>query len=374
MNNRIRSRVVLVAALVLIVGLGVAVAFAENIDPFDTGDQFAYGENVGWLNAEPANCGGCGVQVNTSDLTGYMYGENIGWINMSCQNNSTCGTVNYGVTKDPSGSLAGYAYGENVGWISFSCQNNPSTCASTGNYGVSIDPPTGVFSGFAYGENIGWISFSDTSPVAYQVQTEADSDSDGILDSIDADDDNDGVNDVDEGPCGSDPLNALSRPERLDGVFAGVDDDLDGPADEALPGGSAALDCDGDGFTGNDEDYLYSESSPDHDQDPCGDGTGLGPDGSNNGWAADLDNNGSLGGGDLNGFLFPTQADDGHGIFNKFAHPVSDGADTQRWDLDGNGTIGGGDLNALNPAVLAPSARPPMLDGQIGFGQACPWP
>src|SRR5439155_124081 len=33
---------------------------------------------------------------------------------------------------------------------------------------------------YAWGENIGWISFSDTSPVAYQVQT-SDDDADGVF-------------------------------------------------------------------------------------------------------------------------------------------------------------------------------------------------
>ncbi len=119
MKNRIRSRVVLVAALTLIVGLGVAVAFAENIDPFDTGDQYAWGENVGWLNAEPANCSDCGVEVTDSNLTGYMWGENIGWVSLGCENTGSCGTQDYGVDKDGAGNLSGYAWGENVGWINF---------------------------------------------------------------------------------------------------------------------------------------------------------------------------------------------------------------------------------------------------------------
>ncbi len=46
---------------------------------------------------------------------------------------------------------------------------------------MTITPSTGVFSGNAYGENIGWITFSDTSPVAYQVQTSTDVDGDGVL-------------------------------------------------------------------------------------------------------------------------------------------------------------------------------------------------
>jgi hypothetical protein len=166
MRKRIRSAIVLMAALALLAVLGAALAFAENIDPGDDDSQYAWGEAVGWLNAEPANCSGCGVQVTDTGLTGYMWGESIGWINLSCQNNpSTCATTaNYGVTNDGAGNLAGYAWGESVGWISFSCQNNPPTCATTANYGVAINPTTGVFSGYAWGESIGWINFGGTNP------------------------------------------------------------------------------------------------------------------------------------------------------------------------------------------------------------------
>ena len=157
-----------------------AAAFAENVDPGNAGAQYAWGENVGWINAEPANSGvplAQGVTVSGTGVTGFMYGENIGWINMSCQNNATCGsTGNYGVTNDGLGNLGGYAWGENVGWISFSCANNPASCAGTGNYGVHIDPATGIWSGSAWGENIGWINFSHNQ-VASRIKTD---DGDGV--------------------------------------------------------------------------------------------------------------------------------------------------------------------------------------------------
>ena len=47
----------------------------------------------------------------------------------------------------------------------------------------------------------------------------------------------------------------------------------------------------------------------------------------------------------------------------------------ERWDLDPNGVIDIGDINALNPAVMAPTARPPMFGAQPAFmAGACPWP
>ena len=179
MISRLRKRfsmaIVLATVLAAIVSL---VAAAETIDPSASDAQYAWGENVGWLNAEPSGNGGPGVTVSGAKLTGYMWGENIGWINMNCLNNATCGTTgNYGVTNNGSGALKGYAWGENVGWISFSCQNVPATCAGTGNYGVTIDPLTGLFSGKAWGENIGWLVFDYTTSAANRVKTD---DGDGI--------------------------------------------------------------------------------------------------------------------------------------------------------------------------------------------------
>src|SRR4030067_1169647 len=115
-------------------------ALAENIDPDNDGSQYAYGENVGWINFEPSQ--GEGVTVTDSAVTGKAWGENIGWINLS--------SATGGVVNDGAGNLSGYAWGENVGWINF---------APTGG-GVTINPVTGVFSGYAWGENVGWINFA----------------------------------------------------------------------------------------------------------------------------------------------------------------------------------------------------------------------
>jgi hypothetical protein len=119
--------------------------YAENIDPNNDSSQYAYGENVGWLNFEPST--GDGVQVASDKLTGFIWAENIGWINLSP---STYG----GVFNDGSGNLSGYAWGENVGWINF----NPVVSGDPNNYGVKIDVD-GNFDGWAWGENIGWINF-----------------------------------------------------------------------------------------------------------------------------------------------------------------------------------------------------------------------
>ena len=143
-------------AIVTIIAITVSILFAENIDPYETGAQYGYSENTGWLNAEPDT--GDGMQVAGDKVTGWIWGENIGWINLSCENNGTCGTVDYSVVNDGAGNLSGFAWGENVGWINF----DPDVPGDTTNqYKVSIDED-GFMSGWAWGENIGWIHFDET--------------------------------------------------------------------------------------------------------------------------------------------------------------------------------------------------------------------
>jgi hypothetical protein len=137
---------------------GGSPAIGENIDPDNNDHQYAWGENIGWLNFEPST--GPGVTVTDTDVTGVAWGENIGWIVFNPSEG--------GVFNDGYGNLSGCAWGENVGWISFSCET--IDCNSV-DYGVSIDPATGMFSGMAWGENIGWISFDYESLVTHGVQT-----------------------------------------------------------------------------------------------------------------------------------------------------------------------------------------------------------
>jgi hypothetical protein len=119
---------------------------------------------------------------------------------------------------------------------------------------------------------------------------------------------------------------------------------------------AANTDCpadpDGDGFTDAAEAAIGTGSV-----DPCG----------NNGWPAELaGNDNRLTIGDFNSFLFPLRGD---GSFNKIGHPAPDPQDVNiaRWNLQVDGTINVGDLNALNPAVIAPTSRPPMFGGQPAF-------
>ncbi len=220
----------------------------------------------------------------------------------------------------------------------------------------------------------------------------SDYDGDGVANDSDPDDDNDGVHDLAEGPCGGSTPSGR-RPERLDGVFAGVSDDSDAQVDEALPAGSETFDCDGDGWTGNQENLIYNDApSTRRDQDPCG----------NDGWPADLDPDNKLNIGDINSFTTPNRPNalhpytDGHGLFNKFGHPLDDANNgtgmpppdglidplMARWNLDNPPHLAGttidiGDLNAINPGITATTARPPMFGEQPAFftnGGQCPYP
>ncbi len=144
---------IVLAALVLRVNAG----FAENIDPNNDGSQYAYGENVGWVNFEPnLPEPNVGATVSDTQLTGFVWAENIGWINLSP---STYG----GVINDGTGNLSGYAWGENVGWLNF----NPQVPGDPTHYGVTIDSE-GNFDGWAWGENIGWIHFRSAYMVDFE--------------------------------------------------------------------------------------------------------------------------------------------------------------------------------------------------------------
>ena len=183
-------------------------------------------------------------------------------------------------------------------------------------------------------------------------------DGDTLGDACDPDDDNDLVYDVAEGPCGGNQFGPAIRPERIDGVFAGVDDDGDTQIDESLPPGSSGFDCDGDGFIGSTEAHVTTS-----DQDPCG----------NSGWPADLAPAGlqpnALNLQDLSSFIAPAPA--------KLNTNPGDPGYNVRWDLVPGATIGKQinlqDLSAL-VASGAASANPPMFSGQPAFGKTCPWP
>lgn len=221
-NIKISNIRYLILSLILILICGSVLA--ANIDPDSTGQVYAYGENIGWINLNPSK--GPGVAITDSAVSGYAWSENAGWIKFDPNNG--------GVSNDGVGNLSGYAWGENIGWISFSCENT-SSCGTV-DYGVYIDPATGIFEGEAWAENVGWIKFDYTGYLTFGVRTawSTDSDGDGMLDSweqqividntgdninsiadvySDDDYDGDGFNNLREYLADTDPVNMDSYPQ-----------------------------------------------------------------------------------------------------------------------------------------------------------------
>jgi len=197
----------------------------------------------------------------------------------------------------------------------------------------------------------------DNCPAVPNAQ-QADIDGDGLGDACDPGDfDGDLASDRSEYHCGSQLDLAASIPERIDGVFDNVDDDGDTQVDEALPAGSAAYDCDGDGYKGSAEAVIFAGAAQ-RDQDAC----------RTNGWPADVvtdtpetANKVTLA--DVQSFLMPVRRlNTSPGNANY--HP--------RWDLVPGGL--GEHINVQDMQNLA-FVFPPMLGGATRAfnGPACPW-
>ncbi len=177
------------------------------------------------------------------------------------------------------------------------------------------------------------------------------------------DSDRDGVFDIAEMNCGSDANNSRRRPERLDDVFAGRDENGNGQTDEALPAGASPYDCDGDGYTGATEDHVFDTTA--RDQDACG----------TTAWPSDLASGGTptstnrLTVSDITSFVAP----DRH--FN--TSPPSDPLYDPRWDLlPGPGLLDAYiNIQDIIAIIASETGHPSMFEGARAFdGKLCPWP
>ncbi len=100
--------------------------FASEVDgTISPSPQWAFGENLGWINFA---CDNCNVHILDTGLTGYAWSKNYGWINLSPDN--------AGVTNNCNGQLGGLAWSKTLGWIDFG--------------GVTIDA-LGKFTGKTFG-------------------------------------------------------------------------------------------------------------------------------------------------------------------------------------------------------------------------------
>ena len=120
----------------------------------DAVNKYAYGANIGWINASAD--GANGAVIGDYYCLGYLYAANVGWINLGSgspangiqyQNNAA---NDFGVNQDGLGNLRGYAYGANIGWVNFENTGAPK-----------VDLHTGILSGYVWSANCGWISLSN---------------------------------------------------------------------------------------------------------------------------------------------------------------------------------------------------------------------
>ena len=65
---------IILSIFTFVISMGIgAVYAAENIDPDNDGSQYAYGENVGWVNFEPGGDGGSGAEETDTLCLGGEY-------------------------------------------------------------------------------------------------------------------------------------------------------------------------------------------------------------------------------------------------------------------------------------------------------------
>lgn len=206
----------------------LAPVLAHAATNIDATDAYAYGANIGWIDAR--GDGANGAVVGEFICSGYIYSANCGWIHLGSgaplngirYQNLVAG--DYGVnTQDYfangttcEAKLRGYAYGANIGWVNFEAVGNPR-----------VDLMTGRLLGYAWGANVGWIALSETGVTVKTTSIAAGEDTDGdmipdgwertfannitTLGGGGLDSDGDGESDVEEYAADTNPLNSSDR-------------------------------------------------------------------------------------------------------------------------------------------------------------------
>lgn len=134
----------------------VAISNLHAASTIDAINRYAYGPNLGWMNAVADTNNG--AVIGNFVCSGYIYSANAGWIYLGggspingiyYQNNSV---GDFGVNNDGLGNLTGCAWGANIGWINFEQA-----------YGQpKVNMLNGQLSGYVWSANCGWISLSNS--------------------------------------------------------------------------------------------------------------------------------------------------------------------------------------------------------------------
>jgi Bacterial TSP3 repeat len=204
-----------------------AIMSSSAVTSINLTNNFAYGENVGWMDWRGNVTSGS--VIGEYFCSGYIYAANLGWIRLGTGaptngvQYQNLAASDYGVNLDASGNLRGYAYGANIGWINFESLGDPQVDLNTGN-----------LTGYAYSANCGWISLSNEFAF---VQTDTipggpDADGDGMADAWErlnfgglgatssTDADGDGASNQQEYLAGTNPNNTTDVLRITDQAFA----------------------------------------------------------------------------------------------------------------------------------------------------------